>query len=240
MSVVASFHLVRVRPGATTTTMARVPLDRRHLARVPGCRFVRLMGTGAGRTMSVGADLRRWACFAVWDDRAALAAFESADPVARRWAGAEERFTCTLEPLGAHGAWGGTSPIPEAASTPARDAGPVAVLTRAAIDPRRLRSFLRAVPDVDAVLDDTPGLLATVGMGEWPVVRQGTMSLWRSEADVRRFAYGRPEHAEVVVRTREEQWYTEEWFARFAVTAHSGTWGGIDPLDGAGERPAAG
>ena len=48
------------------------------------------------------------------------------------------------------------------------------------------------------------------------------MSVWRSAADVVRFAYRRPVHAAVVARTAEVGWYAEELFARFRVLCIDG------------------
>ena len=69
---------------------------------------------------------------------------------------------------------------------------PVAVLTRAAIRPRRLVRFYRAVPAVDQALARADGCLRAVGIGEWPVARQATFSLWRDTSAVRGFAYRGP------------------------------------------------
>lgn len=228
--VVASFHLVRFAGAGSARRLASVPLDRRRLANTPGLRFGKVLGTGRGRTMTTSADLRRWAVFATWDDTDALARFRS-HPLGGRWTSAVERYDVVLDPIGAHGTWDGVDPL-EGAKRDAPD-GPVAVLTRATVRASRLRPFLRAVPAVDAVLDDADGLLAAVGIGEVPVGRQATFSLWRDADAVRTFAYRDPAHAEVVERTRAEDWYGEEWFARFRPIERSGTWDGVDPLAGA-------
>lgn len=224
--VVASFHLVRFASALAPT--ARVPLDRRTLRTIPGLRFARLLGTGRGRTMTASADLKRWVVFAVWDDRRAAEGFRS-HPLWRRWDAADERFDVLLRPLGAHGSWGGANPIAEVEAQPAPD-GPIAVLTRATVRWRRLPEFLRSVPAVDAHVQSVDGLLQAVGIGEIPVGRQATFSMWRDAAAMQAFAYRSAEHREVIRHTRERDWYGEEWFARFAPISWSGTWDGEEVL----------
>ena len=236
---VASFHLARFATADAARAMARVPLDRRALRRAPGATFAKLLGTGHDTRMTASADLRRWAVFAVWDSPADLGRARREHPVLRRWDDlATERYDLTLEPLGARGTWDGVDPT--AGATPAASDGtgdePVAVLTRATVRWRRLPAFLAAVPPVEDTLAAADGLLARLGIGEVPVGRQATFSLWRDADAMRAFARRDANHAEAVRRTRDEGWYAEEWFARFRPVDRSGTWDGGDPLGALADR----
>jgi hypothetical protein len=231
--MIASFHLTRYPRGRAGQAASRMAFDRPALARTDGLMFWKLLGTGRGAAASLGADLRRWALFAVWADDGALDRFLDGSPVPARWRDAgQESWSVRLRYAGGHGRWGGRDPFGGAlpAAAPLRE--PVAVLTRAAIRPRRLARFYRSVPAVDRSLASAEGCLRVVGAGEWPLARQATFSLWRDTTAIRDFAYRVGPHRSVISRTREEDWYSEECFARFIPYGSAGTWDGADPLGG--------
>jgi hypothetical protein len=229
---VASFHLVREPAWRAPQVLARLALDRVRLAMVPGLRFWRVMGTGRGARTSLGIDPARSAVFAVWEDAVALREFLATAPPARRWVRAADRsgecWSVELHLLSGHGHWAGVDVL--AGLSPGAPGGPVAVLTRADVRMRAWRRFHRSGAVVSAALGATPGLLAVAGIGEAPLGRQATFSLWSDAAAVTAFACRDPAHAEVVRRTREEGWYGEELFARFTPVTSWGTWDGRDPL----------
>lgn len=232
---VGSFHLVRA--GGAVRSLARLGLDRRLLRTVPGLRFWRLLGTGSGSSTGPGADLGRSALFAIWDDEASLEAFHVR--MAARWAAADEAWHVRLRAAGGHGSWRGV-PVVQTLSPATRTDGPVAIITRADVRPRSWRAFRSAGRPVSDGLQAADGLLAVVGIGEAPVGRLGTFSLWRDLGAARAWATGLPEHREVVRRTRTERWYGEELFARFEPYASAGSWDGRDPLRPRAPRTGSG
>jgi hypothetical protein len=230
MGRIASFHLVDEPAWKTPLVLARLGTDRLRLPRVPGLEFWRLLGTGDGDDTGRGADLSRSALFAVWRDESDLETFLTEGALPRRWRHAEQSWHVRLRGIGGHGTWKGVDPLAglDAGSTD----GPVAIITRADVRRRSWRAFGAASEVVDEELHRAPGLLDVVGIGETPIGSLATFSLWESLAAARAFAYAMPEHVEVMRRTRAEDWYAEEMFARFEPYASSGTWDGRDPLGG--------
>lgn len=222
---IASFHLVREQ--SLVRTLARLGTDRVMLRSVDGLQFWRLLGTGAGSNTGPGVDPHRSALFAVWDDDSALDRFM--DAMADRWAQADETWHVRLRAAGGHGTWRGVDVLTQLQPATSAD-GPVAIITRADVRVRSWRAFREVGPAVSEELQTADGLLDVVAIGEAPVGRQGTFSLWRDLASARSFARRMPEHAAVVRQTRTDQWYGEEMFARFEPYDSTGTWDGRDPL----------
>ena len=230
MSPVASFHLVSERRGRQALVIARLGLDHRQLDSVDGLRFVRTLGTGRGTNTGPSIDARRSAMFAVWDDEENLDRFLSDHPIAHRWRRADEAWHVRLHLRQGHGRWGDFDVRSMSSGGSAGDGGPVAVLTRATIRPGATLAFVRASRSFGRAAEQAPGALAVVGIGERPIGRLGTFSLWESTAAAREFARGHQSHRESMESARAGAWFAEELFATFTPSESSGTWNGRDPL----------
>jgi heme-degrading monooxygenase HmoA len=228
MARIASFHLIREPGWKAPIAMARLGIDRPLLNRVEGLDFWRVLGTGRGDDTGPGADLARTAVFAVWNDEGDLDRFEEQHRIAARWAGASESWHVRLRSIGGHGRWRGVDPLEGLA--PGSNSGAIAIITRADVRRQAGRPFRTAATEVDAELRTAVGLIDVVGIGEAPVGRLATFSLWESLSAARAFAYAMPRHREVIEQTRDGDWYSEEMFARFEPYRSRGTWNGRDPL----------
>lgn len=231
MTAVATLTVVRYSPARAVLGAARVATDAPTLARTPGLRFFRSLGTGSGIGFSAKPDLCSWALFAAWESREAWERFRTTSPRMRRHDAREEVYSLLLAPVAAHGRWGGADPFGVPEDGPGIAPGdPVAVLTRATLRPGRALRFWSRVAPVDLTLREETDLLASFGFGEVPYLRQGTLSLWRTRTAMEAWAYRSPAHAETIRRTRAEGWYAEELFARFRFLESYGTLRGKDPL----------
>jgi hypothetical protein len=208
--VIVRLHVWRVPRRAVPAMFWSMAVDRRRIRR--RSHFAKLLGTARGGDFGVAAaDLTRWAALVV-----------APEPVRPPMRGAIASCTITLEPIASRGTWSGMSPFtPQSPEDPGEPA-PIAVVTRARLRPARAVAFWRAIDPVARSLRGAEGLHCAFGVGEAPVGFQGTVSLWRSAADIVRFAYRRPEHVAVVERTARQGWYAEELFARFRVLGIDG------------------
>ena len=142
-----------------------------------------------------------------------------------------ETWTVFLEPMESHGLWDGRKVFGE---LPPRSGymGMIAVLTRATIRISRLGRFWGHVDATAREMSLATGFISSLGIGEMPLIKQATFSIWQSAEDMKNFAYGMKDHQQVIRLTRKEKWYREEMFTRFRITGSLGTLKGINPLTG--------
>lgn len=222
--------LFTLRPGQQYWGLTQMGTSPRLLQKLPGLRFFQLLGSGAANGFGFLPNLDRYGLLAVWETEAAATAFFEEHPL---WASYEQRsretWRAALVPLRSHGLWDGSNPF-DYEEVSAEGPGPVAVLTRASIRLRRAPRFWRYVEPTSRAVVGADGLRLAIGLGELPLVRQATFSVWDSVAAMQHYAYRDTQHREVIQLTRREGWYSEELFARFRVLSSQGTVDGTNPI----------
>jgi hypothetical protein len=204
---------VPVRDVAAAVVAGRAMLRR--LRGRPDVSFVKVLGTASTAFVPTAATPRRWAALTCWRGEP--------EPLSPWWDDhADEHAALALRPLSSRGTWDGHAPfvVPEGA---APWDGPVVALTRSTLRLIRARRFYRAIPPVAAELRSAPGCRAAIGIGEAPVLRQGTVSVWDDSDSMTKFAYGSARHRAAVTATPSEGWYAEELFTRFALVGSTGS-----------------
>ncbi len=202
--------------------------------------FYKLLGSGKNGTFDKIPDLQQWGILLVHSSEFIV---EPADLVNNllfkklygsfnaKWFQlfSCESFTILLEPIEGHGLWDGKEVFGNFSEKSFYE-GPIAILTRATIRLNKLKYFWQHIASVAARMKSAKGYITSVGIGDIPWIKQATFSIWESKETMIAFAYGMKEHTDVIKKTREQQWYSEEMFVRFKILGNTGTIKGIDPL----------
>jgi len=228
--MIVSLTIVRYRKLLIPFALLAMALHRLPLWLDKRCTFFKLLGSGRNGTFDLQPDWQQWGLLACWDSREDFDQFYKKSFVAGWWRTlGRESWTILCEPLQSHGKWNGREPF---GNPNIKDhSGPVVVLTRATIRISRLKNFWSHVDEVADLMTSVPGYITSFGIGEAPVYRQATFSVWQSLDAVKAFAYISREHTEVIKLTRSENWYSEELFARFKPLESFGLLHGKDPLN---------
>jgi spheroidene monooxygenase len=86
-------------------------------------------------------------------------------------------------------------------------------------------------PPAQVSLEGAPGCRFAVGLGEAPLLRQATFSLWDSVAAMDAYARSGA-HLAAIRAAHKERYFSESMFVRFVPLALQGSWRG-QPLGGA-------
>jgi heme-degrading monooxygenase HmoA len=195
---------------------------------VPGLEFFKLMGSGGKNGFSKMFNVNVYALLGVWlSEEAAASYFDESEHFSGFQSRASEYWTIYMNTCKAHGKWSGLNPFH---TNQPYQSGPIAVITRARIKLRFLRKFWSYVPSVSKNMEDRDGSIFSIGIGEYPWLMQATFSLWEDEESMRNYAYRSKVHSEVIQKTREHGWYSEELFANFIPYKTAGSWEGDNPL----------
>jgi hypothetical protein len=222
-ATVALLLLVRFRSRAVPWGLWRLVLGERAVGNVPGLRFARVLGSGrdGGFGLAPGFDHQGLMCF--FDDEGSARAFAQTAAVMRAYRDhARESLLALLRATSCRGSWAGAS---LAVTAPPHADLPMAALTRASIRLRHAVRFWRQAPATHDGIARAEGCRLAVGLGEAPLLRQATFSLWDNAQAMDHYARSGA-HLAAIQGAYQQGWFSESMFVRFAPIEISGQWHG--------------
>jgi hypothetical protein len=213
--------LVQYRTNAMAWGLSRLVLGPWQLGAPAGLRFARILGSGREAGFGLAPSFERQGLLAFFDDLSSARGFLATSPAVKgRQARANDYLTALLTVSTCRGSWGGHALSP---GLPIPADQPVAALTRASIRPQHARTFWQHSPPSERSVGSAPGCRLAVGLGEAPLLRQATFSLWDSAADMSAFAtHGA--HRDAAQGAWQKNWFSEWMFVRFRPLAVEGRW----------------
>ena len=216
---------VLVLIDATSTLWAWLRLIRgpRALRGTAGLRFAKVLGSGQDGGFGLKPSASRGGLFCIFDEEAQANSFLDASPLLADYRRRAREFcSVLLKPYASRGSWDGMT---LQAGTPAPASGPVAALTRGSIRPLRAASFWRMAPAAQVAVESAAGCRLGVGLGEAPLLRQATFSIWDDLQAMD--AYARQgAHLAAIKASARGGHFSESMFVRFVPDRLQGDWRG--------------
>ncbi len=207
---------------------------------VPGLTMVKVMGSGHGGGFSLRPSATHQGLICTFSHLDLALKFLDSPAVQAYRSRARECWTGVLAVQSARGHWdkqawqassaqalglSGEQAEPDQGSDCRPHGGPFAVLTRASIVPTKAMAFWRYAPAAQADLGQAPGCLLAMGLGEAPLVRQCTFSLWQDTAAMLQYAR-QGAHQVASAAAYKHQFFSESLFVRMQVLQMAGVWQG--------------
>jgi spheroidene monooxygenase len=201
------------------------------LQQVPGLRFAKVMGSGHQGGFSIRPSSTHQGLITMFEDAASAQAFVQGPLIAAYRERARQFWTGLMCVDSARGAWDGRV----WGNTPAQALGaltdtldpsnqiPLAVITRASIRPAKALAFWRYAPASQTDLQNAPGCTMAMGLGEAPLLRQCTFSLWRNTPSMLAYAHGGAHQAALEAAYRHD-FFAESLFVRMRLLEQQGHW----------------
>lgn len=180
---------------------------------IKGLSFWKALGSGSGNGFSIWPDFSTFGLLTVFTSEEDANYFLNSNVMSHYTATCSRFSHILMHSIKAHGQWSKQEPF--SPTVKYNENKPIAVITRATIKPKLAYKFWRYVPSVSKSMNGHEGLIFSKGIGEWPILMQATFSLWNTGNAMMAYAYQNNKHADMVKKTRELGWYSEELFSRF-------------------------
>ena len=215
--------LAKIRPRYWSWGWNRIALGSWLTRQQSGLRFIKTLGSGIDGGFGLTPSPSHQGMLCVFDsDDSARTYIHDSPLIAKYRQRSDELFIATLRPASVRGSWDGLSLTAGDALAPE---SMVATLTRASIRPAAAMAFWRHAPAAQQDLMTAPGCDLAVGLGEAPILRQATFSLWKNTAAMDAYARSGA-HMEAIRAAWKHEFFSESMFVRFEPLHMQGQWKG--------------
>lgn len=213
--------LADIAPAHRLWGWSRLVKGTAALNQTQGLLFSKTLGSGYEGGFGLKPSASRQGVFGLFSSQAAAEYFlNQSDEVSAYRERSDELLTITLKTYACRGTWDGQS-LTVSATAP--ENGPIAALTRASIRPPKARAFWRYAPASQSALEASQGCQLAVGLGEAPLLRQATFTVWDNVEAMNAYARTGP-HLEAIRGAHQHGYFSESMFARFTAVHMVGSW----------------
>jgi spheroidene monooxygenase len=194
----------------------------------PGLLFAKVMGSGQNGGFSLRPSSSHQGLVCMFDTQHRAEAFIQGPQVQAYRERSRECWVGLLDITSARGAWDRQSwavTPSDCLHHPVKDNAPIAALTRASIRPAKAMAFWRRAPASQSSLHQAPGCLLAMGLGEAPLIRQCTFSVWQDTSSMLHFAH-QGAHHQAIQTAYKQDFFSESLFVRMRVLTMQGDWQG--------------
>lgn len=194
----------------------------------PGLLFAKVMGSGQNGGFSLRPSSSHQGLVCMFESQHQAEEFIQGPQVQAYRERSRESWIGLLDITSVRGAWDrqswGVTP-PTCVHQTVQDNAPIAALTRASIRPAKAMAFWRRAPASQSSLNQAPGCLIAMGLGEAPLIRQCTFSVWQDTSSMLHFAH-QGAHHQAIQAAYKQDFFSESMFVRMRVLSMHGDWQG--------------
>ncbi len=194
----------------------------------PGLLFAKVMGSGHNGGFSLRPSSSHQGLLCLFSHQREAEAFIRGPQVQAYVQRARESWMGLFGITSSRGSWDqqtwGVTPE-SSLFQPLQASAPMAALTRASIRPVKAMSFWRHAPAAQSDLNQAPGCQLAMGLGEAPLIRQCTFSLWDDTESMYQYAHSGA-HQQAIQAAYKQEFFSESMFVRMRGISMSGQWQG--------------
>ncbi len=184
----------------------------KNLINTDGLKFIKLFGTGSREGFSLIPDFSSYVIITSWKNDHFRKKFIAKNSIINEIINrSSSRVEIKIDPYSFKGSWNGINPFKNSSLY---SGGKIIVITRARVRFNKLINFLINTSLAAKSIKSHNGAEFYKGIGELPIIEQATISIWKSEQEMKDYAYSDKNHLKIINKARKDKWYSEELFVR--------------------------